>query len=82
MDLFCSTLKAETAEMHKKNVVISFIGDIEKLSEKLQKYIELKTKLALQFPSDRDSYSAGKKDFIETMIFEAKNEVLRKREME
>lgn len=45
MDLFCSTLKAETAEMHKKNVVISFIGDIEKLSEKLQSILKDSTEL-------------------------------------
>lgn len=36
MDLFCKTLKNETREMHEKNVVISFIGDISKLSQKLQ----------------------------------------------
>ena len=36
MDLFCQTLKSETAEMHKKNVVIDFIGNLSQLSSKLQ----------------------------------------------
>lgn len=40
MDLFCKTLKTEMIEMHKKNVVIDFIGDIEALGEKLQEVIK------------------------------------------
>ena len=36
MDLLGQTLKNELKEMHENNVVISFIGDITKLSEKLQ----------------------------------------------
>ena len=39
MDLFCQTLKTETQEMHKKNVVINFIGDLEKLAPKLQEIL-------------------------------------------
>lgn len=36
MDLLGQTLKNELKEMHENNVVISFIGDTTKLSEKLQ----------------------------------------------
>ncbi|MGN0018741.1 MAG: isoprenyl transferase [Candidatus Gastranaerophilaceae bacterium] len=36
MDLFCKTLKNETKEMNENNVVIDFIGDLEKLPQKLQ----------------------------------------------
>ena len=36
MDLFCKTLENETKEMNDNNVVIDFIGDLEKLPEKLQ----------------------------------------------
>ncbi len=36
MDLLGQTLKNELQEMHENNVVISFIGDITKLSDKLQ----------------------------------------------
>ncbi len=36
MDLLGQTLKNELKEMHENNVVISFIGDITKLSDKLQ----------------------------------------------
>ncbi|MBQ3310750.1 isoprenyl transferase [bacterium] len=36
MDLFCKTLENETKEMHDNNVMIDFIGDLEKLPEKLQ----------------------------------------------
>ncbi len=36
MDLFCKTLENETKEMHEKNVVIKFIGDLINLPEKLQ----------------------------------------------
>ncbi len=36
MDLLASTLKNELKEMHKNNVVMSFIGDTQQLSEKLQ----------------------------------------------
>ena len=50
--------------------------------EKLQEYIALKSKRAAQFPKDRDSYAKGKKEFIETMIFEAQNEIIRKRNKE
>ncbi len=45
MDLFCKTLKNETLEMHQKNVVISFIGDISKLSPKLQEILHESTEL-------------------------------------
>lgn len=40
MDLLGETLKNELKEMHENNVVISFIGDTTKLSEKLQKILE------------------------------------------
>lgn len=50
--------------------------------EKLQEYIKLKTELALLYPKDRDLYSAGKNDFIESIIFEAKNGIVRKRSKE
>ncbi len=36
MDLFCKTLQNETKEMHEKNVVIKFIGNLSKLPERLQ----------------------------------------------
>ena len=39
MDLLGQTLKNELKEMNENNVVISFIGDISKLSDKLQKIL-------------------------------------------
>ena len=39
MDLLAQTLKNELKEMNENNVVISFIGDITKLSDKLQKIL-------------------------------------------
>ena len=39
MDLLGQTLKNELAEMHENNVVISFIGDTTKLSDKLQEIL-------------------------------------------
>ena len=39
MDLLGQTLKNELKEMHENNVVISFIGDTSKLSNKLQKIL-------------------------------------------
>ncbi len=39
MDLLGETLKNELEEMHENNVVISFIGDTTKLSDKLQKIL-------------------------------------------
>lgn len=39
MDLLGETLKNELKEMHENNVVISFIGDITQLSDKLQKIL-------------------------------------------
>lgn len=40
MDLLGTTLQNELQEMHENNVVISFIGDTTKLSEKLQKILK------------------------------------------
>ena len=40
MDLFCQTLKNEINEMHKNGVIVSFIGDLSRLSPKLQKILE------------------------------------------
>ena len=40
MDLLGQTLKNELEEMNENNVVISFIGDISKLSDKLQIILE------------------------------------------
>lgn len=40
MDLLGVTLQNELKEMHENNVVISFLGDTSKLSEKLQKILE------------------------------------------
>jgi len=40
MDLLGETLKNELKEMHENNVVISFIGDTAKLSEKLQNILK------------------------------------------
>lgn len=40
MDLLGTTLQNELNEMHENNVVISFIGDTTKLSEKLQKILK------------------------------------------
>lgn len=39
MDLFAQTLKNELGEMHKENVIINFIGDLEKLNPKLQEIL-------------------------------------------
>ena len=39
MDLVAITLKNELAEMHKEGVKISFIGDMSRFSDKLQKVI-------------------------------------------
>lgn len=39
MDLLAQTLKNELKEMHENNVVISFIGDTTKLSDKLQRIL-------------------------------------------
>ena len=39
MDLVAVTLTNELAEMHKENVQIRFIGDLTKLSDKLQKVL-------------------------------------------
>ncbi len=39
MDLLAVTLQNELEEMHKNGVVISFIGDIAKLNDKLQKIL-------------------------------------------
>jgi len=39
MELLAATLTNELAEMHSEGVVISFIGDISKLSPKLQKIL-------------------------------------------
>lgn len=40
MDLLGQTLKNELQEMHENNVVISFIGDTTKLSDKLQEILK------------------------------------------
>lgn len=40
MDLVAVTLTNELAEMHKENVRIRFIGDLTRLSEKLQKVLD------------------------------------------
>ena len=64
------------------NSQILFRNYMRNHPEKLQEYIALKTQLASQFPTDRDSYSRGKKDFIESVIFDAKNEITRKRNKE
>ena len=45
MDLFCKTLENETKEMHEKNVVIKFIGDLSKLPEKLQNILDASVEL-------------------------------------
>lgn len=45
MDLFCKTLKNETREMHQKNVRIKFIGNLEKLSQKLRNILEESSEL-------------------------------------
>lgn len=39
MDLLGQTIKNELKEMHENGVVINFIGDLSKLSEKLQKIL-------------------------------------------
>ena len=39
MDLFCQTLKNETKEMHKNNVIIDFIGNLAQLPDKLQEIL-------------------------------------------
>ena len=39
MDLFAKSLKNELSEMHKENVVINFIGDLDKLNPKLQEIL-------------------------------------------
>ena len=40
MDLLAQTIKSELKEMNENNVVISFIGDISKLSKKLQEILK------------------------------------------
>lgn len=40
MDLLGETIKNELKEMHENNVVLSFIGDTSKLSNKLQKILK------------------------------------------
>ncbi len=40
----------------------------------LQDYINLKKRLSIQFPEDRESYSLGKKNFIENVIYEAERD--------
>ncbi|MBR2526801.1 isoprenyl transferase [bacterium] len=45
MDLFCKTLENETKEMHEKNVVINFIGDLVNLPEKLQNILKSSSEL-------------------------------------
>lgn len=45
MDLFCKTLEKETKEMHEKNVVINFIGDLDNLPEKLQTILKSSSEL-------------------------------------
>ena len=40
MDLLCETIKNELKEMNENNVVLSFIGDIESLNEKLKKTLK------------------------------------------
>ncbi|MBQ4584435.1 MAG: GrpB family protein [Bacilli bacterium] len=47
--------------------------------EKLQEYMELKQDLAIQYPDERDRYSKEKEDFILQILFDAENEVIRKR---
>ena len=47
--------------------------------EIMQEYINLKTRLSIQFPDDRESYSAGKKNFIENIIYEAERDFQRKK---
>ncbi len=44
----------------------------------MKEYINLKINLSIQFPDDRESYSAGKKDFIEHVIYEAERDFQRK----
>lgn len=45
MDLFCKTLENETKEMHEKNVVINFIGDLVNLPDKLQTILKSSSEL-------------------------------------
>jgi len=45
MELLAITLTNELEEMHKEGVVISFIGDITKLSSKLQKILQNSTEV-------------------------------------
>ncbi len=64
------------------NSQILFRDYMRKHPEKLQEYIILKTRLAVQFPNDRDGYSRGKKEFIESIIYEAQNQIIRERNKE
>ena len=47
MDLVAVTLKNELKEMHEENVKISFIGDLSKLSDKLQTVINNASKVTI-----------------------------------
>lgn len=47
--------------------------------EKLQEYIELKQRLAMEFADNRDEYSKGKEEFILQVLFDAENELIKKR---
>lgn len=61
------------------NSQIIFRDYLNSHSEKLNEYIKLKTQLAMLYPENRDLYSAGKKEFIENTIYEAKNDITRKK---
>lgn len=41
--------------------------------------MELKQRLAIQIAYDRDKYSKGKEEFILQVLFDAENEIIRKR---
>ena len=62
------------------NSQILFRDYLNSHPEILKQYIELKERLASMYPDDRDSYAKGKHQFIEDVIYEAKNDMARKKE--
>ena len=88
MDLLGQTLKNELKEMHENNVVISFIGDLTKLSTNLQKILNnavettknntgVNLQIAFNYGS-RDEIVHAVRDIIEEGIKDIDEEVISK----
>ena len=88
MDLLGQTLKNELKEMHENNVVISFIGDLTKLSTNLQKILNnavettknntgVNLQIAFNYGS-RDEIVHAVRDIIEEGIKDIDEEIISK----